>query len=155
MNRIYLLPAFFAFMLAASLACSAETVNVKMKSLSYDPKELAIHLGDSVTWSNAAFSKHTATSDDDGKTFDTPARCNVKPGEVRERGRVQVPLQNPRQVDERDDCREAGRHKLIKQGHYSRNQKLRSNLALLERDMATDILGRVPEVDLSQRRKRM
>lgn len=71
MNRIYLLPAFFAFMLAASLACSAETVNVKMKSLSYDPKELAIHLGNSVTWSNAAFSKHTATSDDDGKTFDT------------------------------------------------------------------------------------
>jgi plastocyanin len=71
MNRIYLLPASFAFMLAASLACSAETVNVKMKSLSFDPKELAIHLGDSVTWSNAAFSKHTATSDDDGKTFDT------------------------------------------------------------------------------------
>ncbi len=70
-------------MMAASLACSAETVNVKMKSLSYDPKELAIRLGDSVTWSNAAFSKHTATSSnaafskhtatsyDDGKTFDT------------------------------------------------------------------------------------
>ena len=71
MNRIYLLPVSFVFMMAASLACSAETVNVKMKSLSYDPKELAIRLGDSVTWSNAAFSKHTATSDDDGKTFDT------------------------------------------------------------------------------------
>jgi plastocyanin len=70
-NRIYLLPVFLAFMLAGSLACSAETVNVKMKSLSFDPKELAIHLGDSVTWTNAAFSKHTATSDDDGKTFDT------------------------------------------------------------------------------------
>jgi plastocyanin len=70
-NRFYLLPTFFAFMLAAAFTCSAETVNVKMKSLSYDPKELVIHLGDSVTWSNAAFSKHTATSDDDGKTFDT------------------------------------------------------------------------------------
>jgi plastocyanin len=70
-NRIYLLPTFFAFMLATAFTCSAETVNVKMKSLSYDPKELVIHLGDSVTWSNAAFSKHTATSDDDGKTFDT------------------------------------------------------------------------------------
>jgi plastocyanin len=70
-NRFYLLPTFFAFMLAAASTCSAETVNVKMKSLSYDPKELVIHLGDSVTWSNAAFSKHTATSDDDGKTFDT------------------------------------------------------------------------------------
>jgi plastocyanin len=70
-NQIYLLPTFFAVMLATSLACSAETVNVKMKSLSYDPKELVIHLGDSVTWTNAAFSKHTATSDDDGTTFDT------------------------------------------------------------------------------------
>jgi hypothetical protein len=50
-NRIYLLPVTFVFMMAASLACSAETVNVKMKSLSYDPKELAIRLGDSVTWS--------------------------------------------------------------------------------------------------------
>jgi plastocyanin len=70
-NQIYLLPTFFAVMLVTSLACSAETVNVKMKSLSYDPKELVIHLGDSVTWSNAAFSKHTATSDDDGRTFDT------------------------------------------------------------------------------------
>jgi plastocyanin len=70
-NQIYLLPVSFAFVLAASLACSAETVNVKMKSLSYDPKELAIRLGDSVTWTNAAFSKHTATSDDDGKTVDT------------------------------------------------------------------------------------
>ena len=70
-NRIYLLPVSFVFMMAASITCSAETLNVKMKSLSYDPKELAIRLGDSVTWSNAVFSKHTATSDDDGKTFDT------------------------------------------------------------------------------------
>ena len=70
-NQIYLPPTFFAVMLVTSLACSAETVNVKMKSLSYDPKELVIHVGDSVTWSNAAFSKHTATSDDDGRTFDT------------------------------------------------------------------------------------
>jgi plastocyanin len=70
-NRIYLLPTFFAFMLSAAFTCSAETVNVKMNTLSYDHKELVIHLGDSVTWSNAAFSKHTATSDDDGKTFDT------------------------------------------------------------------------------------
>jgi plastocyanin len=70
-NRIYLLPVSFVFMMAASLACSAETVNVKMKSLSYDPKELAIHVGDSVAWTNNAFTKHTATSNDDGKTFDT------------------------------------------------------------------------------------
>ena len=75
MNRIYLLPVSFVFMMAASLACSAETVNVKMKSLSYDPKELAIRLGDSITWSNAAFSKHTATSDATAKRS-TPVRFN-------------------------------------------------------------------------------
>ena len=72
MNRIYLLPISCAFILAASLTCSAgETFSVKMKSLSYDPKELAIHVGDAVVWTNNAFTKHTATSDDDGKTFDT------------------------------------------------------------------------------------
>jgi plastocyanin len=70
-NRIYLLPVLFVCTLAISSACLAETVTVKMKSLSYDPKELAIHVGDSVAWTNNAFSKHTATSDDDGKTFDT------------------------------------------------------------------------------------
>ena len=32
-----------------------ETVTVKMKSLSYDPKELGIRVGDSVVWTNNAF----------------------------------------------------------------------------------------------------
>ena len=59
-------------MVATSLACSAgETIAVKMKSLSYEPKNIEIHVGDSVAWTNNAFSKHTAVSDDDGKTFDT------------------------------------------------------------------------------------
>jgi plastocyanin len=53
------------------------TVAVTMKSLSYDPKKLAIRVGDSVVWNNKAFAAHTATSDDDGKTFDTG---NVEPG---------------------------------------------------------------------------
>ena len=55
-----------------------ETVTVTMKSLSYDPKKLEICVGDSVVWNNKAFAAHTATSDDDGKTFDTG---NVEPGE--------------------------------------------------------------------------
>ena len=54
-----------------------KTVTVTMKSLSYDPKKLEIRVGDSVVWKNKAFAAHTATSDDDGKTFDTG---NVEPG---------------------------------------------------------------------------
>jgi plastocyanin len=46
-------------------------MTVRMKSMSYEPKKLEIHVGDSVVWSNKAFTTHTATSDDDGKTFDT------------------------------------------------------------------------------------
>jgi plastocyanin len=49
---------------------------VTIKSLSYDPKKLEIHVGDAVVWTNKAFAAHTATSDDDGKTFDTG---NVEP----------------------------------------------------------------------------
>jgi plastocyanin len=55
-----------------------KTVTVTMKSLSYDPKKLEIRVGDSVVWNNKAFAAHTATSDNDGKTFDTG---NVEPGE--------------------------------------------------------------------------
>ena len=73
----------------ASLTCTADdkygdkkmqpkTVTVTMKSLSYDPKKVEIRVGDSVVWNNKAFAAHTATSDDDGKTFDTG---NVEPDE--------------------------------------------------------------------------
>ena len=55
-----------------------KTVTATMKSLSYDPKKLEIRVGDSVVWKNKAFAAHTATSDDDGKTFDTG---NVEPDE--------------------------------------------------------------------------
>src|SRR5947208_685540 len=55
-----------------------KTLTVTMKSLSYEPKKLEIRVGDSVVWKNKAFAAHTATSDDDGKTFDT---ANVEPGD--------------------------------------------------------------------------
>jgi plastocyanin len=56
----------------------AKPNTVTMKSLSYDPKSLEVHVGDSVAWTNAARTRHTATSDDEeGKTFDTGA---VEPG---------------------------------------------------------------------------
>jgi plastocyanin len=50
---------------------------ITMKSMSFDPKRLEVPVGNSVVWANKAHSKHTATSDDDGKTFDTG---EIKPG---------------------------------------------------------------------------
>ena len=77
-----------ALTVTALLTCTADgkngdkrtqpkTVTVTMKSLSYDPKKLEIRVGDSVVWKNKAFAAHTATSDNDGRTFDTG---NVEPG---------------------------------------------------------------------------
>jgi plastocyanin len=54
-------------------------ITVTIKSLSYDPKKLEIHTGDSAIWTNKARTTHTATSDDDGKTFDTD---EVGPGKT-------------------------------------------------------------------------
>jgi len=52
-------------------------ITVTIKSLSYSPKKLEIHAGDSVVWTNGSRTAHTSTSDDDGKTFDTG---DVQPG---------------------------------------------------------------------------
>ena len=84
MKFVYLLPAVCALGLSGLLPCSADEkpeakpISVTMKSLGYDPKKLEIHVGDSVVWTNQSRTTHTATSDDDGKTFDTG---NVEPGE--------------------------------------------------------------------------
>lgn len=50
---------------------AAATHTVTMKSMSFDPKKLVVRVGDTVAWSNGALTTHTATSDDEGKTFDT------------------------------------------------------------------------------------
>lgn len=82
MNYLRMVPEACVLIMGASLAWSAvsknagqnpetKPINVTMKSLSYDPKKLEIHVGESVVWTNKSFAKHTATSDDDGKTFDT------------------------------------------------------------------------------------
>jgi plastocyanin len=55
----------------------AKPITITMKSLGYDPRKLEIHVGDSVVWTNEARTKHTATSDDEGKTFDTD---EIEPG---------------------------------------------------------------------------
>lgn len=44
---------------------------ITMKSISFDPKRLEVRVGDAVVWRNDAVSTHSATSDDEGKTFDT------------------------------------------------------------------------------------
>jgi plastocyanin len=88
MNREYLFPAFCLFALACFLGIPAgetkgdakpevEPITVTMKSLSYDPKKLEVHVGDSVVWTNKSRTAHTATSDDEGKAFDTK---EIEPG---------------------------------------------------------------------------
>ena len=80
MKRINLLSASFVFVLAASKVClAAETITVTIKSLSFDPKQVEVHVGDTVVWTNNSLTNHTAISDDDGKTFDTG---EVKPNET-------------------------------------------------------------------------
>src|SRR5207249_725021 len=62
---------------AAATKPDPKTATVTIKSLSFDPKRLEIHVGDSVVWANESKTVHTATSDNDGKTFDTG---DVEPG---------------------------------------------------------------------------
>jgi plastocyanin len=57
-------------MMSGTVVVKSATI-VTMKSMSFDPKRLEIPVGASVEWENKSHSKHTATSDDDGKTFDT------------------------------------------------------------------------------------
>jgi plastocyanin len=87
MKFVYLILAS-ALSLAGLLACFADDKNedkkpeakpitVTMKSLSFEPKKLEIHVGDSVVWTNDAKTTHQAISDDDGKTFDTD---EIEPG---------------------------------------------------------------------------
>ena len=89
MSRVCQLAVFLAFILAVPVAWSAEEndatkqsdakpTSVDMKSISYDPKSVEVPVGGSIVWTNKAFTNHTATSEDDGKTFDTG---EIKPNE--------------------------------------------------------------------------
>jgi plastocyanin len=53
-------------------------LTVTIRSLEYDPQKLEIHVGDSVVWKNEARTKRTATSTDEGRTFDTQ---EIEPGQ--------------------------------------------------------------------------
>ena len=89
MNQVCQLAVSLAFIFAVSVASSAEEsdgtkqsdakpTSVEMKSISYDPKSVEVPVGGSIVWTNKAFTNHTATSEDDGKTFDTG---EIKPNE--------------------------------------------------------------------------
>jgi plastocyanin len=82
MNRVWQLAVSLAFIFAVSVASSAEEndgtkqsdakpTSIEMKSISYDPKSVEVPVGGSIVWTNKAFTNHTSTSEDDGKTFDT------------------------------------------------------------------------------------
>jgi plastocyanin len=62
---------FIASLLFASAALAAESAVIEMKSITYSPKKIEITAGDSVVWKNTSYTQHSATSNDDGKTFDT------------------------------------------------------------------------------------
>ena len=60
--------------LGFGLSAHAENHYVKMKSVSYDPKNLTIKVGDEVEWTNSSLSEHSASTKDDPSApapFDT------------------------------------------------------------------------------------
>ena len=105
MKYVYLLPIVCALSLvglhdSAAEETKSEAKTVTVKSLSYDPKTLDVHVGDSVMWTNNARTKHTATSDDDGKTFDT--------GEV-EAGKSSPPVKFDKEGEFKYHCKIHGK----------------------------------------------
>lgn len=54
-----------------SATAPLKDAEIKMKSLSYDPKQIDIVQGQSVVWKNTAFTDHSASSEDVPVLFDT------------------------------------------------------------------------------------
>ena len=57
----------------ASQPTTQPTVAVKIENFTFEPRELQIAVGTTVTWQNADDVPHTATSKDDPQTFDSGA----------------------------------------------------------------------------------
>ena len=55
------------FLAIFSTSLYAREVEVKMKSISFEPKNIVLATGDSVKWDNVALTEHSAT----GANFDT------------------------------------------------------------------------------------
>ncbi len=61
----------FLFCFGLLLGGQAFGFEVKMKSLSFEPKEAVITQGQSVTWKNVAYTDHSATSNETPPAFET------------------------------------------------------------------------------------
>jgi len=59
--------------LPASQPTTQPMANVKIENFTFEPRELQITVGTTVTWQNADDVPHTATSKDDPQTFDSGA----------------------------------------------------------------------------------
>lgn len=58
---------------------------VRIVDIGYEPKELTVSAGTTVTWTNTGDLPHSVTSDDGGKTFDSSPDC-VKSGKCMAKG---------------------------------------------------------------------
>ncbi|MBC7531143.1 MAG: cupredoxin domain-containing protein [Oligoflexus sp.] len=71
--------ASIALVLVNPMALRAQTAGpeaskaaiVEMRSISFFPKSVTIAEGQSVVWKNVSYTDHSATSDDEAKSFDT------------------------------------------------------------------------------------
>jgi LPXTG-motif cell wall-anchored protein len=63
------LVAAFALLPVAGAAPRAETKNVSAQDFKFEPKEITINVGDTITWKNDGAAPHTAEADDD--SFDS------------------------------------------------------------------------------------
>jgi plastocyanin len=59
--------------MASAPASQPAAVSVKIENFTFEPKELEIAVGTTVTWQNADDVPHTATSKDEPQTFDSGA----------------------------------------------------------------------------------
>jgi plastocyanin len=60
------LVAVFALLPVAGAAPRAETKNVSAQDFKFEPKEITINVGDTITWKNDGAAPHTAEADNDG-----------------------------------------------------------------------------------------
>jgi plastocyanin len=60
----------------------ARTYPVTITNFKFDPQQLAIAIGDTVEWTNMSTNQqHSATSDDNGQTFDSKLLSPGNPGQ--------------------------------------------------------------------------
>src|SRR5215217_4080944 len=64
MTVVALVALFTLVPLAGAAPRAAETKNVIIKDFAFDPKTIAINVGDTITWTNEGPSPHTVSADD-------------------------------------------------------------------------------------------